>query len=104
LDSLGFPWILSSETRLINTLHGRKRGNFFLSPFPWRSKRHNGRLWSLHAEAQDCSWGQLNLISNFPQHVVAEPLPFRKRVYLFEKGQRARPLLPSASAVSARST
>jgi hypothetical protein len=45
-----------------------------------------------------------NLISNFPQHVVAEPLPFRKRVYLFEKGQRARPLLPSASAVSARST
>jgi hypothetical protein len=58
----------------------------------------------LHAEAQDCSWGQLNLISNFPQHVVAEPLPFRKRVYLFEKGQRARPLLPSASAVSARST
>ena len=29
---LGFPWILSCETRLINGLHGIKHGNFFLSP------------------------------------------------------------------------
>jgi hypothetical protein len=33
LDCLGFPWILSSESRLFNGLHGMKRGNFFLSPF-----------------------------------------------------------------------
>jgi hypothetical protein len=33
-DCLGFPWILSSESILFNGLHGIKRGNFFLAPFP----------------------------------------------------------------------
>jgi hypothetical protein len=37
-DFLGFPWILSSESSLFNGLRGLKRGNFFLSPFPWRRK------------------------------------------------------------------
>jgi hypothetical protein len=36
LDCLGFPWILSCESILFNRLRGLKRGNFFLSPFPWR--------------------------------------------------------------------
>jgi hypothetical protein len=31
LDFLGFPWILSSETRLINGLHGINRERFFLA-------------------------------------------------------------------------
>jgi hypothetical protein len=34
LDFLGFPWILSSESRLFNGLRGWKRGNFFLALFP----------------------------------------------------------------------
>jgi len=34
LDSLGFPWILSSETRLINGLRGLFRENFFAPLFP----------------------------------------------------------------------
>jgi hypothetical protein len=32
LDFLGFPWILSTESRLINGLRGISRGSFFLSP------------------------------------------------------------------------
>jgi hypothetical protein len=34
LDFLGFPWILSSESRLINGLRGNNGGNFFLGPSP----------------------------------------------------------------------
>jgi hypothetical protein len=30
LDFLGFPWILSSESRLINGLHGKNHQTFFL--------------------------------------------------------------------------
>jgi hypothetical protein len=33
LDSLGFPWILSSESRLFNELRGLKRGNSFSQLF-----------------------------------------------------------------------
>jgi hypothetical protein len=36
LDFLGFPWILSSETRLINELHGIFPEKFFLALSPWR--------------------------------------------------------------------
>jgi hypothetical protein len=32
LDFLGFPWILSSESRFFNRLCGTKRGSFFLAP------------------------------------------------------------------------
>jgi hypothetical protein len=31
LDFLGFPWILSSETRLINGLRGKTAEAFFLA-------------------------------------------------------------------------
>jgi hypothetical protein len=34
LDFLGFPWILSSETRLINGLRGVNRAKVFLVLFP----------------------------------------------------------------------
>jgi hypothetical protein len=53
LMSVGLSWILSSESRLFNGLRGLKRGNFFLSPFPWR--HHNERVCYGHAEAQDYS-------------------------------------------------
>jgi hypothetical protein len=38
LDCLGFPWILSSESRLFNGLRDQKRGSFFLGAFPRRLK------------------------------------------------------------------
>jgi hypothetical protein len=31
----------------------------------------------LHAEAQDCSWAKLNLISDFLQGIVVRAVPFR---------------------------
>src|SRR4029077_7334414 len=46
LDFLGFPWILSSESRLFNGLHGIERGKFFLAVLPWHSQRRNGSLRS----------------------------------------------------------
>jgi hypothetical protein len=39
LDFLGFPWILSSESRLINELREIFRARNFLDPFPRRSQR-----------------------------------------------------------------
>jgi hypothetical protein len=32
LDFLGFPWILSSESSLINGLHGINEQKFFATP------------------------------------------------------------------------
>jgi hypothetical protein len=53
-----------------------KRGNFFLSPFPWRQKRRKGDLRSWHAEAQDRSWGKLTLVSDFLQEVAVRAVKF----------------------------
>jgi hypothetical protein len=55
LDYLGFPWILSSESRLFNGLRGLNRGKFFLSvsPLNWQHGRGPGGLGN--AEAQTCS-------------------------------------------------
>ena len=61
LDSLGFPWILSSESRLINGLRGINRAKFFRRRFFRRRERRNGRRGRGHAEGQDCSWGKLSL-------------------------------------------
>jgi len=63
LDSLvrieTFQWV----TRLF-------RGRIFRRPFPDVERRRDGRLRSSHAEAQDYSWGKLNLASDFPQEIV----------------------------------
>jgi hypothetical protein len=70
LDSLvrieTFQWV----TRLFA---GRK----LLAPFPG-VERTPGRKHAIlgHAEAQDCSWGKLTLISDFLQEVVARAAPF----------------------------
>ena len=42
LDFLGFPWILSCESRLINGLRGIKAQKFFAALLPWRSRRPTG--------------------------------------------------------------
>jgi hypothetical protein len=73
LDFLGFPWILSSESRLINGLHGIFADRILLALFPLRLRRGT-RAHSLgHAGAQDCSLGKLNLISDYQQELVALP-------------------------------
>jgi hypothetical protein len=67
LDFLGFPWILSSESSLFNGLRGIKREKYFsgVSLALRGSRTGGGGQW--HSEAQDCSWGELNLVSDFLQ-------------------------------------
>src|SRR6476619_5097434 len=78
LTSLGFPWILSSESRFINGLRGINRGKFFLALLSWREAPERGRG---HAEAQDCSWASLNLVSEFLQEIVLQAVPLRPPQY-----------------------
>src|SRR6202050_1423257 len=80
LDFLGFPWILSSESRLINGLPGTKRAKGFLgasSVARGAGRRARGRG---HAEAQNCSWGTLNLVSDFLQESVVRAVGSRRYV------------------------
>jgi hypothetical protein len=57
LDFLGFPWILSSESRLFNGLRGIKRERFFLGAFSvgLAAPERRARFW--HGGAQQYSWG-----------------------------------------------
>jgi hypothetical protein len=75
----GFPWILSSESRVINGLRGTKRGRFFLAPSPWR-REAPGRERAVDAvrKRSIIHAGKLNLVSDFLQDVVVvRPAPFR---------------------------
>jgi hypothetical protein len=68
LDFLGFPWILSSESRLINGLRGILREKFFLSLFPRRGRFSNAGIRFWRAEGAGCSHrAKLILISDFLQ-------------------------------------
>jgi hypothetical protein len=71
----GFPWILSSESRLINGLHGENRRNFFRSPFSLESPRRRGRLQFQQGQRQDHSLGKLKLFSDFLQLIVIRAVP-----------------------------
>ena len=77
LDFLGFPWILSSESRLFNGLRGLKRGQVYRVLFPGVSSAGTGACGRGHAEAQACSWGKLNLVSDFRQWFVVRAVSFR---------------------------
>src|ERR1700722_20067750 len=65
LEKLGFPWILSSESRFINGLHDIFSERFFLAPLSSGTSRRNGDPTMRYAKRTDCSWGKLNLISDF---------------------------------------
>jgi hypothetical protein len=65
LDFLGFPWILSSEMSLFNGLRGIFAENIFSALSTVENPGRGQRLGD--AEAQDCSWTELNLVSDFLQ-------------------------------------
>src|ERR1700722_18511238 len=56
LDFLGIPWILSSETRLINGLRAIFARSFFLTLFPGRFLRRGVSLQLWQGKGQTCSW------------------------------------------------
>ena len=74
---VGFPWILSSESRLFNGLRSLKRGIFFSAPFRGVTSAGKGAGGRGHAEAQDCSWRKLNPVPDFLQEIVVRAVPLR---------------------------
>ena len=94
LDFLGFPWILSSESRLINGLHAIFAERIFPRAFPLSFEaREREPTVEVHAEAQDCSWGKLNSISDYPQELVGSSRLGSKPERLYS-GDRLGLLLP----------
>jgi hypothetical protein len=70
--AIGFPWILSSESRLINGLRGKNRAAIFLGAFVLAADGAGDRGL---VEGRDCSWGNLNQFSDFLQEIVAGRVP-----------------------------
>jgi hypothetical protein len=73
LEKLGFPWILSCETSLINGLRG-----YFLNFFSCRICRRESavetaRTTIWHGEGTDCSSGKLNSVSDFLKDFAIRP-------------------------------
>jgi hypothetical protein len=62
--AIGFPWILSFESRLINGLRGINREKFFLV-LSSRSNRGDRRTRPWQADRQRYSWGKHSRISDF---------------------------------------
>ena len=78
--SLGFPWILSSESRLINGLHGKKRGKFSLALFPDVGCTIRVSQVEATRKRQEYSCRKRNLVSGFLQdnilRAVRYPRPY----------------------------
>jgi hypothetical protein len=67
LDFLGFPWILSFESRLFNGLRGIKRGKYFHALLEAFKAVGDADLQCWHADGQGLTWGKLSLDSDFQQ-------------------------------------
>jgi hypothetical protein len=78
LDSLGFPWILSFESRLFNGLRGFLREEFFLGLFRGLKRRRCRGAWVEAMRKRKNGHGvKLNPISDFLQSIVARAVAFR---------------------------
>jgi hypothetical protein len=69
LEFLGFPWILSSESRLFNGLRGVQLKGFFHPLLSCRQNSGAGKPTIWRAEGTDCSWGKPNSVSDFLQDI-----------------------------------
>jgi hypothetical protein len=78
LDFLGFPWILSSETRLTNGLRGIFLEKFFPRLFASALSRRDGMSQPWRIEAQSCSSGKFSFFSDFLQDIAARRFRPRK--------------------------
>ena len=94
LDFLGF----SRQNRYFSMGYEAKSAAKFIARF-FRDveKRRSGSPRSWHMEAQDCSWGKLNLIPVFLQLIVVRAVPFGRfkqtRAQLSQPHEPAVPFL-----------
>jgi hypothetical protein len=72
LKKLGFPWILSTELSLFNGLREIFAERKFSRPIARGSQRRGGRQRFSYAEARNCSWGKLSLVSGFLKAFVVK--------------------------------
>jgi hypothetical protein len=80
LDFLGFPWILSSESRLFNGLRGILREENFSRPFAARAAARDRSRYSYDTEMQYDSSSKPNSFSAFlqlPLTEIVDPLSSR---------------------------
>jgi hypothetical protein len=97
-DFLGFPWILSFESSLFNGLRGKSAENIFRTPALALRGAGTGAHGRGNAEVQDCSWGELTLVSDFLQDIAVKAAPRR----LNPKAARSKVQSPSAAQVELR--
>jgi hypothetical protein len=76
LDFLGFPWILSSELRLINELRRIFRKNIFLPPSYRRRTPGTAEFGLGMTMGRIVHGGKLSRISDFLQAMSAQPFCF----------------------------
>jgi hypothetical protein len=72
LEKLGFPWIPSTELNLFNGLREIFAEIKFSRPLARGSQRRGGRQRFSYAEAWNCSWGKLSLLSGFLKAFVVK--------------------------------
>jgi hypothetical protein len=76
LEKLGFPWILSTESRLIKGLRGKSADLFFRGPSPPRETCRDGACGRGHAEHRIIHEASLTAFLIFCNELSSELLPF----------------------------
>jgi len=77
LDSLDFLGFSRSNRDLSMGYAGFSRKNISRALCRGGRSAGTGACGPGHAEAQDCSWGKLSLVSDFLQEIVVRAVPFR---------------------------
>ena len=77
LDFLGFPWILSSESRLINGLRGFYPEEYLSRPFLALRAPERAPVVEAMGKRKIVHGGELNPASDFLQEIVVRAVPFR---------------------------
>jgi hypothetical protein len=78
VERLGFPWILSPESIILNGLRWIFAERNFSRPFAARRAAPNGRRHSRRAEVQNFSWNLFSSVSGFQQYNSVEVFSFRR--------------------------
>jgi hypothetical protein len=100
LNFLGFPWILSSESRLIKGLRGKTRESFSRRFLPQRRSETTDRAPPVEAMRNDRIAHRASLVQFliFCKHLSPDPFQFRPSMQSARAKSRARSSRPRARA------